>query len=299
DSLPADGGEGTNEQVCLLGEQQPNNGVWLNSKAGIANTLEKHLISHDSLPADGGEGANEQVRLLGEQQPDNGVWLNSDGVIIFSKNNKNIPIISHKSIKLKGNHNLENYMAAIAAVYDEVTLEDIRCVAKNFSGVEHRIEFVKKVNDVEYYNDSIASTPTRTILGALSIFDQKIILIAGGYDKNIPFDDLGEEIIKKVKTLILLGNTSEKIYRSVINAYGKSQKTADIVVSLEKKHTHYINIIKVSNMQAAVNCAHKIAVSGDIVVLSPACASFDLYENFEKRGNHFKQLVKTLGDGLN
>jgi UDP-N-acetylmuramoylalanine--D-glutamate ligase len=173
-------------------------------------------------------------------------------------------------------------MAAISAVYDEVTLEDIRRVAENFSGVEHRIEFVKNVKGVEYYNDSIASTPTRTISGALSVFDKKIILIAGGYDKNISFDDLGKEIIKKVKTLILLGNTSEKIYESVINACEKNQKTVNI------------DIVKVLSMQEAVGYAYKIAASGDTVVLSPACASFDLYENFEKRGNHFKQLILSI-----
>ena len=212
----------------------------------------------------------------------NGVWLNSDGTIIFSDNYKNIPIISYKNIKLKGNHNLENYMASIAAVYDEVTVEDIRYVAKNFSGVEHRIEFIKKINDVEYYNDSIASTPTRTISGTLSVFDKKIVLIAGGYDKNIPFDDLGKEIIKKVKKLILLGSTSEKIYKSVISASKKNQKPSNI------------EIIKVSNMQEAVDYAYKTTSPGDIVVLSPACASFDLYKDFEIRGNHFKQLVQNL-----
>lgn len=213
---------------------------------------------------------------------DNGIWLNSDGTIIFSENNKNVPIISYKNIKLKGNHNLENYMASIATVYDEVTLEDIRYVAKNFSGVEHRIEFVKKVNGVQYYNDSIASTPTRTISGTLSVFDKKIVLIAGGYDKNIPFDDLGKEIIKKVKKLILLGNTSEKIYKSVINAEEKNQGPSNI------------EVVKVSNMKEAVDYAYKITSPGDIVVLSPACASFDLYKDFEMRGNHFKQLVQDL-----
>lgn len=239
----------------------------------LDNTITKNL----SLDVRG-----KNVFFTRREKISNGIWLNSDGTIVFSENNKSIPIMSYKNIMLKGNHNLENYMAAIAAVYDEVTLDDIRYVAKNFSGVEHRIEFVKNINGVTYYNDSIASSPTRTISGALSVFNKKIVLIAGGYDKNIPFDNLGKEIIKKVKTLILMGNTSEKIYKSVINAIKENQNSVNI------------KIHKVSDMQEAIDCAYKTASQGDVVVLSPACASFDLYKNFEKRGNHFKELVKNL-----
>ncbi len=248
------------------------------------NAFSKTILNFDNSIT---KGLNKDVRgknifFTRREKIDNGVWLNSDGTIVFSENNKNVPIISYKNIILKGNHNLENYMAAISAVYDEVSAEDIRYVAKNFSGVEHRIEFVKNVNNVQYYNDSIASTPTRTISGTLSVFDKKIVLIAGGYDKNIPFDNLGKEIVKKVKSLILMGNTSEKIYKSVINATKESQERINI------------KIHKVSNMKEAVEYAYKTTLSGDIVVLSPACASFDLYKDFEKRGNHFKELVENL-----
>ena len=153
-------------------------------------------------------------------------------------------------------------------------------MAQNFSGVNHRIEFVKNVNGVSYYNDSIASSPTRVLKGTLSLFDKKIILIAGGYDKKTPFDELGEKIIEKVSTLILMGNAAKKIENSVVNS--------------PKYKTSNLKIIHVKNMEEAVKKAHETATSGDIVVLSPACASFDLYNNFEERGNHFKNLVNKL-----
>ena len=141
------------------------------------------------------------------------------------------------------------------------------------------MEFVRNLEGVSYYNDSIASTPTRTMSGAFSLFDKKLILIAGGYDKNIPFDSFAKEIIKKVSCLILMGNTSEKIFREVSNL---------------PDYKEYLKIIRVSNMQEAVEQARLNSKSGDIVVLSPACASFDLYKDFEERGNHFKSLVNKL-----
>lgn len=210
---------------------------------------------------------------------DNGAYL-IDDTIYFAKNGVSSPIININDIRIPGRHNIENYMAAICAVFESVSIETIRTVARNFCGVEHRTELVREVNNVKYYNDSIASSPTRTICGTLSLFSQKIILISGGYDKKIPFDTLGPVIVDKVKLLILMGQTADKIYDAVVNS--------------SKFSPDSIKIVFAKDMQEAVIIAKENAVSGDIVALSPACASFDLYENFMERGRHFKELVNKL-----
>ena len=215
-----------------------------------------------------------------KEKLNNGVWVDENKNIVYSLNEKCEKIINISDIKIPGNHNVENYLAAITATKDLVKIESIKAVAQSFSGVNHRIEFVRNVNGVRYYNDSIASSPTRVIKGTLSLFDKKIILIAGGYDKKTPFDELGKKIIEKVSILILMGNAAQKIENSVINLPGF--KSTDL------------KIIHVKNMEDAVKEAQKNSTSGDIVVLSPACASFDLYNNFEERGNHFKTLVNNL-----
>ena len=208
------------------------------------------------------------------------MWIDENKNIVYSLNEKCEKIINISDIKIPGDHNVENYLAAITATKNLVKIESIKAVAQSFSGVNHRIEFVRNVNGVRYYNDSIASSPTRVIKGTLSLFDKKIILIAGGYDKKTPFDELGKKIIEKVSTLILMGNAAQKIENSVINSPGF--KSTDL------------KIIHVKNMEDAVKEAQKKSTSKDIVVLSPACASFDLYNNFEERGNHFKTLVNNL-----
>ncbi len=177
-------------------------------------------------------------------------------------------------------HNVENYLAAISAVWGIVDIDTIVGVAKTFGGVEHRAEFVREYNGVKYYNDSIASSPTRTALGTLSLYDEKIIIIAGGYDKHIPYEPLGPVINDKVKVLILLGDTAPKIESAV--------KSAD------NYDENAIKIINVNNMEEAVAAAVENSDKGDIVSLSPASASFGLYKNFEERGNHFKSIVNSL-----
>ena len=185
-----------------------------------------------------------------------------------------------RDIKIPGMHNVENYLAAVSAVWGLVGVDDIVHVAKTFGGVAHRAEFVREVKGVKYYNDSIASSPTRTALGTLSLYDEKIIIIAGGYDKHIPYEPLGPVINSKVKTLILLGATAPKIEAAVKGA--------------DNYDPAAINIINVTNMEEAVAAAAREAREGDIVSLSPASASFGLYKNFEERGNHFKAIVNGL-----
>lgn len=203
-----------------------------------------------------------------------------NGVIYFKSGDKCTPVLNVQDIKIPGVHNVENYLAAICATIDEVNIDDIVSVAKNFNGVEHRIEFVRDFNGVKYYNDSIASTPTRVIKGTLSLFDRKIILIAGGYDKKVPFDAFGDVVVNKVSHLILLGQTADEIEKAVKNSSKYTEGNPEIV--------------KVNNMAQAVNLAKEIAKNGDIVALSPACASFGLYKNFDERGKHFKSLVNSL-----
>jgi UDP-N-acetylmuramoylalanine--D-glutamate ligase len=183
-------------------------------------------------------------------------------------------------IRIPGLHNIENYLAAVCAVWGLAGTADIVKVARAFPGVEHRNEFVREVDGVSYYNDSIGTTPSRTINGALSLFDRKILLIAGGYDKNIPFDPLGPAVVDKVKTLVLIGATAPKIEAAVKAAPGYREGNPAI--------------LHASSLEDAVALCRANAKSGDIVSLSPACASFDMFPNFETRGERFREIVSEL-----
>ncbi|NBK78178.1 UDP-N-acetylmuramoyl-L-alanine--D-glutamate ligase [bacterium D16-76] len=210
-----------------------------------------------------------------QNQPPRGVWCSGETILVNGE-----AVLDIRDIKLPGWHNVENYMAAIAAVWGDVSPESIRQVAKDFGGVEHRAELVRELGGVKYYNDSIASSPTRTISGTLSLYKEKILLICGGYDKHIPYAPLGPAICDKVKTLILLGATAPKIEEAV-TAAPNYQPGAP-------------RILHAGTMEEAVSLAHREAVPGDVVSLSPASAAFDLYPNFEVRGRHFKELVNAL-----
>ena len=204
-----------------------------------------------------------------------GVWCDGETIYVHGQ-----PLLPISQIRIPGWHNVENYMAAIAAVWGDVEPETIRRVAETFAGVEHRAEFVRELRGVKYYNDSIATSPTRVICGMLSLFPQKILLIAGGYDKHIPFEPLGPAVCEKVKTLILLGDTAQKIQ--------------DAVQAAPQYQEGCLEILRVDNMEQAVAAAAAHAQPGDIVSLSPACAAFDLYPNFEVRGRHYKDIVNGL-----
>ena len=195
-----------------------------------------------------------------------------DGVI-FRGEEAVLPVAD---ILLPGVHNVENYMAAIALVEGLATDDAIRTVAKNFGGVEHRIELVRVKDGVRFYNDSIASSPSRTIAGLRS-FPEKVILIAGGYDKNIPYDVLGPEVCQHVKKLFLCGATGPKIRAAVEAVPGELPE-----------------ILECADLEAATRAAAAAAESGDVVIMSPASASFDAFKNFMIRGEFFKRIVKEL-----
>ena len=213
------------------------------------------------------------------RETDNGAFLRQDGMLCMAENGAVTPILHKDEIKLRGVHNIENLLAACAAVWGRVPVEAMAKVGSSFTGVEHRIEPVRLLDGVQWYNDSIASSPTRTIAGLRS-FDQKIIIIAGGYDKKIPYEPLAPEILAHVKVLVLMGQTGPKIEEAVRACPGFAE--SGLVIEHAK------------DMAEAVQLARKNAKPGDVVSLSPASASFDLYPNFEVRGRHFKELVNAL-----
>lgn len=208
-----------------------------------------------------------------------GAYLDENRTLCYSNGRRRVKIIPADRIKIPGEHNIENYLAAISAVWGDVSVDSICRVARHFSGVEHRIEFVRELDGVKYYNDSIASSPTRVIAG-LKSFGRKIIVIAGGYDKKIPFEPLAEPVNQFVKVLILMGATAEKIEKAVTETpfYNPDE----------------LKIVHAANMTEAVKLARENAAEGDVVSLSPACASFDMYPNFEARGRDYKSIVNKL-----
>ena len=217
---------------------------------------------------------NGTTKFFSRRGQTNGVW-EENGTIY-----RNGQAVMEKSdILLPGEHNVENYMAAILAVEGLVEDETIRHVARTFGGVAHRIELVRVKDGVRFYNDSIASSPSRTIAG-LKSFPEKVLLIAGGYDKHIPYDVLGPEICEHVKKLFLGGATGPQIRAAVENA--------------PEYRPGYPEIVDCADFTAAVHAAVAAAESGDVVLMSPASAAFDQFKNFEVRGNYFKILIMEL-----
>lgn len=222
------------------------------------NDITKSFITDNSLT----------FGLKNEQK--NGAYL-KDNKIYFNDEY----IMDATDIRIPGIHNVDNFLAVICAVSGICSFDIVKEVAKTFGGVEHRIEFVKEIDSVKFYNDSIASSPTRAIAG-LNAFSNKVIMIAGGSDKNIPFDTLAKVIVKKAKYLIVTGFTQEKIREAVL----KEDENFPIYVA--------------KDFEDAVVFSKKIAEKNDVVILSPACASFDHFKNFMERGNKFKELVNNL-----
>ena len=219
-----------------------------------------------------GNGATRYFSYSGKVKT--GTYL--DGDVIYRGST---PVLNKKEIVIPGEHNVENYMTAILAVDGLVEDETIRQVARTFGGVEHRIEFVREKDGVRFYNDSIASSPTRTIAG-LKSFPEKVILLAGGYDKKIPYDVLGPYIVEHTKAVYLCGATADQIRRAVENAPGYQPGCLELIDCAD---------LKDATLKAAAD-----AKPGDVVLMSPASASFDQFKNFEVRGNYFKALVKEL-----
>ena len=213
-----------------------------------------------------GRGAVEQGTML------------SDGWLCWAGDGEIEPIVRADEIKIPGEHNVLNYLAAFEAVRGLVSAEVCRQVARDFPGVAHRLELVRLLHGVKYINDSIGSSPTRTIAGLRALKDKPII-ICGGYDKHIPFAPLGDELCLRAKIAVLTGDTAEKIRQAILAS---------------PNYTGQLPIVMVSDFRDAVLTASSFAGEGDTVLLSPACASFDHFKNFEERGNTFKKIVMEI-----
>ena len=215
-----------------------------------------------------------------KHQVQNGAYMKENGDIVYSDNGNETFVMNKNDIVIPGMHNVENYCTAITAVWGMVSTENIKKIAETFGGVEHRIEFVREYNGVKYYNDSIATSPSRVISG-LKAFDCKIIMICGGSDKGNDFSVMVPYILKYVKLLVLNGATADRIYDAVVS------------------HKEYINsnikIMKTETMEDALMLAKDNAENGDIVSLCPACPAFDQFKTFEYRGRKFKELVNGFG----
>ena len=232
----------------------------------------------NAITAEQSTRAAGRSRRFSRQSPlSDGVFLRGDDIVCRGPEGERV-IMQTSDIRIPGVHNVENYMAAIAAVDGLVPDAVIRDFARSFGGVEHRIELVRTLHGVRYYNDSIASSPSRTIAGLRS-FPGKVILIAGGYDKHLPFDVLGPEVTAHVKLLVLCGTTAGKIRAAV-----------EAAPDYRPGHPE---IIEVTPFRAAVEAARDRAVPGDVVTLSPACAAFDQFKNFAERGKVFKEIVRS------
>lgn len=230
------------------------------------------------------EEAKGKVRFFStHSELSNGVILgDNDSAIYICENGDKREVVKADEVKLIGRHNLENACTAIAAIKELVSVNAIRNVLTTFTGVEHRNELVRVIDEVEWRNDSIGSSPSRTIAGLLSYKD-KVILIAGGYDKHLDYTELGTYIVSHVKSLILLGQTAEKIKEATQKAMKEQNINEDD-----------LKIFECSTLEEAVGVARELSVNGDVVLFSPASASFDMFKNFEERGNKFKQLVNEL-----
>lgn len=233
------------------------------------------LNADNEVTASFAQDCQGDVRWFSRLHPvENGTYLDENGVLCAVENGCKIPILPAKEIRLPGVHNIENYLAAFAALWGLVPVEIMVQYAREFGGVAHRCELVRERNGVRWYNDSIGSSPSRTIAG-LKSFDQKVILIAGGYDKHIPYTPLGPVAAETVRCAILLGATADAIERAI-------------------RDCSDLPIFRVADMCEAVATADRIGQDGDVVLMSPASASFDMYANFEERGEHFRRLVLEL-----
>ena len=269
-------------EIAVITNLSPNHLDWHTDYAEYIDAktnIFTHMTSDNKLilNADNSDSsallplAHSKVKMFSSKL-DASVCLKDD--IIYSDGKA---VLDIKDIKIPGKHNVENYMAAIAATEGLVQPDVYVQTAKEFGGVPHRIELIREINGVRYYNSSIDSSPNRTI-NTLKVFDKKVILIAGGKDKGIPYDEIGNPIAEHVKTLILIGATSDKIEQALIQT-GRAEE---------------VNILHAKTYDEVVSLASETAQKGDIVILSPASTSFDMFRNFEERGNLFKKLVNQL-----
>lgn len=248
----------------IFKNQRPNCRLVLNNSDTLCSSFSDEAVS-------------ELIWFSENPNISRGYFLRDNEVLRIS-DGEEIVIQDISDIKLQGKHNALNYLAAYSAVDGMVPYDKMRRVSGNFSGVEHRLEFVRNINGIDFINDSIASSPSRTI-ACLHSFSSPLIIIAGGYDKEIPFDNLADELCINSKAVVLTGDTADKIHNAIL---------------CSKKYSGSPVIYLEDDFESAVNRAYSLAEYGDTIVLSPACASFDRFRNFAQRGELFKKLVMEL-----
>lgn len=250
---------------CIINSQSKDGLVILNYDDNIVKDFEK--------------SANGNVVFFSHNAKILNGYMVDNNSIKFCDGEFRTHILETKNMHIKGLHNYMNATCAIAATKDYVDLETAVKTIYEFKGVEHRLELVKETKDrIKWYNDSASSSPTRTIVGLNSFPIKNVILIAGGYDKNLEYEVLARPIVNSCKSLILIGQTADKIEKAVKKEMRDSLKD--------------VNIYRSINLEEAVLLARKITVKGDIVLFSPASASFDMFKNFDERGKIFKALVQ-------
>lgn len=263
---------------------------YVNAKKNIflhQNAFKRAVLNADNaLTAACAPETRGETLFFSRREKTNGAWCSENGEIRFG----DAFVMRESDIRIPGKHNVENYLAAISAVWGDVPAETIVDVAKRFNGVEHRMELVRELDGVRWYNDSIATGPSRAMLGTLSLYDFKIVMIAGGADKKVPFDELGGVICDKVKTLILLSPAEPKP--------GFKPAAAGKIEAAVRGAANYREgapeILHAHTMEEAVARAREKAGKGDVVSLCPAATGFDMYKSFAERGDIFRAVVQGL-----
>lgn len=237
------------------------------------------------LGYDDPEARGLATRLKGEvcffslgERVDRGVTV-INGKAVWMEGRKCLSLFPLSIVRLRGRHNLLNVLAAAATAYIcGVCPDSMACAVASFSGVPHRLELVACAGGVCYYNDSIATTPTRTI-AALRSFEEPMVLLLGGRDKHLPLEELAEEVLRRCRAVVLFGESGPKLEGALRQAQAS------------KPASRAIPVVRVGRLEEAVEVARCLAQPGDVVLLSPACTSYDAYDNFQERGDHFRSLV--------
>ena len=253
-------------------DKHKNMEEYIESKCNIFKYPGSLLILNEDCELTKSLKANRTIRYFSRYNKTNAFYVKDNAVYQEDK-----LIIDGQDIHIRGIHNLENIAASLSATIDLIDIGKAVNAIKEFNGVEHRIEYVRTINNVKWYNDSVSSSPTRTIAG-LESFSEPIVLIAGGYDKNLDYTPLAKPILEHVSKLILFGETKNKIYDAIT----------------KEKTNELIDIYVLNTLDEVVNKAKEVSTSGEIVLFSPASASFDMFKNFADRGNKFKELVNKL-----
>lgn len=245
---------------------------YIDSKCNIYKHSDGILVLNQDNDITNKLESDREIRYFSRYNKTNSFYV-SNGLIYFNGE----VVFDTKNLHIRGEHNYENICACMSVLYDMVDINKSFNAIASFSGVEHRIEFVRDIDGVKWYNDSVSSSPTRTIAG-LNSFTEDIVLIAGGYDKNLDYTPIARPILNKVKKLILFGATKDKIYNAVMN----------------EKSNEEIEIYVMNSLEEVVNKAYEVAKNGEVVLFSPASASFDMFKNFSDRGIKFKDMVNKL-----